>query len=603
MNALSARALGPKSRPDDSILPTSTMGILWRYLSPQSRPVALLLSCLALCTAFDLWAPLILRRFIDTATAREASDLRTLYAIAAAFIVVNVVSRAGRLAMTWFSEQVGWTATNRLRGDLAAHCLSLDFSFHHARTPGELIERVDGDVTALARFFSRFVVEIIGGVVLLLGILVLLFLQDVRVGFGYCLFAVIAFLLLRASRDFSVPQMMAERAARTNVTSLLEERVAGLEDIRTNAGEDHTVERHDALSGILTRCGISAGLTNRAVWVLTAAIFLAGSLASLGIGIFMYQRGEATIGTVYLFVQYITIMTRAPLNQIGYQLQQAQRAVASFNRIRELLGFTPSIVEGSALLPAGEPDVRFESVSFDYVEGAPILRDISLSLSSGEVLGLLGRTGSGKTTLVRLLCRLYAATAGRILVGDTDIAGLDLPALRRDIGMVTQDVQLFAGSVRDNVRMFDERVQDEASLEVLRAVGLEPWLGHLPEGLDTELAGSTSLSAGEAQLLAFARVFLRDPRIVILDEPSSRVDPTTDRLVDRAIDRLLHPPGAAPRTAIIIAHKLATIARADRIVILERGRIVESGRRAALVADPASRLSALMAQAKDGVLP
>jgi ATP-binding cassette, subfamily B, bacterial len=216
------------------------------------------------------------------------------------------------------------------------------------------------------------------------------------------------------------------------------------------------------------------------------------------------------------------------------------------------------------------------------------------------VLGVLGRTVAGKTTLIRLLCRLHDPGGGVIELGGHDIRRATLRQLRRRIGVVTQDVQVFSASVRDNASLFDPSVADARIIDVLDDLGLGDWLARLPAGLDTVLAGAAGLSAGEAQLLAFARVFLRDPGLVVLDEASSRLDPAADRLIERAVDKLLL---GRVRTAIIVAHKLGTVGRADRILILEDGAVVEAGERAVLARDPASRLSQLLSAASEGTLP
>jgi ABC-type multidrug transport system fused ATPase/permease subunit len=226
-----------------------------------------------------------------------------------------------------------------------------------------------------------------------------------------------------------------------------------------------------------------------------------------------------------------------------------------------------------------------------------VLHGLSLSLRPGEVLGVLGRTGSGKTTLTRLLFRLYEPTAGAIRLGGVGLPDTPLDELRRRVGIVTQDVQLFRASLRDNLSLFDQSIPDERIQAALEELGLGPWLRALPAGLDTELAGGEGLSAGEAQLLAFARVFLRDPGLVILDEASSRLDPATERLIEQAVGRLLHS-----RTAIIIAHRLATVQRADTILILDDGAVAECGPRADLMGDETSRFSELLRVGMEEVL-
>jgi ABC-type multidrug transport system fused ATPase/permease subunit len=232
-----------------------------------------------------------------------------------------------------------------------------------------------------------------------------------------------------------------------------------------------------------------------------------------------------------------------------------------------------------------------------------VLYDLSFQLPLGAVLGLLGRTGSGKTTLTRLLFRLYDPDRGTIYLGrdgcvPTDIRQLPLSDLRRQVGMVTQEIQLFHATVRDNLTFFNPSVSDERILEAIHELGMDEWYDSLPEGLDTELeSGGGGLSAGEAQLLAFARIFLRDPRLIILDEASSRLDPATEHMIERAVDRLI-----ANRTAIVIAHRLDTVQRADAILILEDGRICEHGARTALARDPDSRFYSLLQTGLEEVL-
>jgi ABC-type multidrug transport system fused ATPase/permease subunit len=226
-----------------------------------------------------------------------------------------------------------------------------------------------------------------------------------------------------------------------------------------------------------------------------------------------------------------------------------------------------------------------------------VLDAINFTLAPGEVLGLLGRTGSGKTTMTRLLFRLYDLNGGAIRLGGVDIRTVPLTILRQRVGIVTQEVQLFRASLRDNLTLFDDRIADEQIWTVLDDLGMGDWARRLPQGLDSEIAAGEGLSAGEAQLLAFARAFLNDPGLVILDEASSRLDPATERLIERAVDKLLQN-----RTAIIIAHRLATVQRADTILILERGSVREHGSRKTLLQDEHSRFSALMQVGMEEVL-
>jgi ABC-type multidrug transport system fused ATPase/permease subunit len=284
---------------------------------------------------------------------------------------------------------------------------------------------------------------------------------------------------------------------------------------------------------------------------------------------------------------------------LSNQLDDFQKASAGAIRVQELMSTRSALTDGTATHFAhGAPVVEFRDVTFAYEGDDTVLHGLSFRMEAGEVLGLLGRTGSGKTTVTRLLLRLYDPTSGSITVGGVELREAQLATLRRKIGMVTQDVQLFRGTIRDNLTFFDHSVPDERIWSALEALGLVEWCRALPQGLQTTIeGGGGGLSAGEAQLLAFTRVFLKDPGLVILDEASSRLDPATERLVERAVAGLMRG-----RTGIIIAHRLSTVERADTIMILEHGSIAEYGRRTDLVADPGSRFSGLLRTGVEEVL-
>jgi ATP-binding cassette subfamily B protein len=566
----------------------------WRLLGTLLRGrrgrLALLGLLLAVSSALPLAGPQLLRAFIDQAVAGR--PIAALALIAGAYVAVALSSQALAVTAAYGATQLAWTVSNDLRGLLLRHTLALDLSFHGTHPPGELIERTDGDVTALSTFVSSFVMRIVGSALTLIGVLVVVMLEDWRVGLALAAFAAVAAVTIARLRNSAVPQATERRAAAARLFGEIEERLAGAEDLRANGGGGHAVRRFHQATAALYRSALRAALGTRRIYVITMAVFVAGGVLSLLAGATLYRSGAITLGTVYLLFRY-TSMLREPLEQISNELQNVQTAVAGYVRVGELLAERPTVADaGARTLPVGPLPVELDGVGFAYRDGVPVLDGVTLRLPAGRVLGVIGRSGSGKTTLTRLLLRLADPTEGVVRVGGTDVREVQLAALRERVGLVTQDVQLFDASVRDNLTLFGAVDADDSRLnEVLDSLGLGGWRRALPDALDTPLGpGGAGLSAGEAQLLAFARVFLRDPGLVILDEAASRVDPTTEARIERALDTLL-----AGRTAIIIAHRLATVGRADEILVLEQGRIAEHGARLALAADSRSSFARLLA--------
>jgi ATP-binding cassette subfamily B protein len=596
--------------------------LLATYLAPQRGRVALLAGLVFLTIGLQLVNPQIIRYFLDT--LQTGGQLNQLLGAAALFMLITLTQQAVLLVATYVGEVVGWTATNALRVDLARHCLRLDMSFHKAHTPGELIERVDGDVNELANFFSRMILTLVGNGLLLVGVIVLLWRESWQIGLGITLVALVSVLIINVLRKRIIPRWERLRGADADLFGFLEERLNGTEDIQTSGAKGYMLQGLDRL--LRQRWRAAQHALHLDAWIIPTPIWvfaLAYAAAHLVSGR-LFLEGALTIGTVYVIFYYIGLV-EGPLWQTIEMVDQLQRAAAALNRIIKLRQVEPTLHDGEgATLPTGPLGVLFDQVSFQYDDATPlsaplaaltngetdgqtdedaeaqevVLSDLSFQLQPGEVLGLLGRTGSGKSTLSKLLFRFYDPTAGSIRLGTPDEM-VDLRQAQRSdlqgrIGMVTQDVQLFHASVRDNLTLFDWSIPDERILTVLQEVGLSAWLESLPDGLDSELSGDDSnLSAGEAQLLAFTRVFLADPGLVILDEASSRLDPATEQRIEAALDRLLAGSGGG-RTCIIIAHRLATVQRADAILILEGGRILEYGPRLALAADPNSRFSQLL---------
>jgi ABC-type multidrug transport system fused ATPase/permease subunit len=570
--------------------------LLAKHIRAQKGHFILLSVLLLSRIGLQVVNPQIMRYFIDAAMLGETTQ--KLANAALIFIAIALIQQVVGVGAAYVGENVAWTATNALRAELAQHCLRLDMSFHNDISPGELIERVDGDVSELSNFFSQLVIRVVGNLILIAGILLALFLEDWRLGIGFTVFVAITLSVLNRVRAIAIPHQKAVREASADLFGYLEERLAGTEDIRSSGAVDYV------LLGLYKLMHNMMGHWRKAMMMILVVISSTVGLYAVGSGgaflssFYLYTGELITIGTAYLIVHYISFLRR-PIRELTQQVENMQNIGAATERLIELVSIKTKLVDGpGAFIPPGALSLSFSGVSFGYVEEERVLNQLSFQLAPGSVLGLLGRTGSGKTTLARLVFRLYDLTSGEIGLGDVNIRQTKLRELRERVAIVTQDVQLFQASVRDNLTFFDRSIPDEDILKVIDQLELSEWFNELQNGLDTKLETSgRGLSAGEAQLLAFTRVFLRNPGLVILDEASSRLDPATEQLIERAVDKLLKD-----RTAIIIAHRLSTVERADDILILESGNLLEHGKRLELVRDPSSRFYNLLQAGLEEVL-
>jgi ATP-binding cassette subfamily B protein/ATP-binding cassette subfamily C protein len=570
-------------------IPLQQYGLLLAdYLKPQWKQVIGLEIALLSSIALQIINPQILGYFIDTAV--QGGSQQALLSATIAFTAIALLTQGAAIVATYLGEIVAWTATNSLRVDLAAHCLRLDLSFHKAHTPGELLERIDGDVNLLSKFFSQLVIHVLGNGILLVGILVVLCFENRLAGFSLTAFSVIALSVLLAQRAMAIAPWAEYRQISAEYYGTIGEHIAGREDIRANGAVSYVMIRFYSLLRRWLPVYQKARFASTVLWFSSVGLFTVGNAIALSLSAYLWSKNAITIGTAYLIFHYTNLLAQ-PIERIREELEQLQQVEASIHRIQELLDTQPKIEDqGQAVLPIGTCAVAFQQVYFQYESENWTLHNLSFELPAGQILGLLGQTGSGKSTIARLLLRLYEIQSGEIRLGNCAIASLPLSELRQRVGLVTQDVQLFQASVRDNLTFFDTRIPDHCILETLEELGLASWLRSLPDGLNTQLgADSGGLSSGQAQLLALVRVFLKNPSLVILDEASSRLDPQTEKSIEEAIDKLL-----ANRTGIIIAHRLQTVQRANQILILEQGKVVEYGDRQILVSQPQSRFAQML---------
>ncbi len=544
----------------------------------------------AICA--EIAEPIVISYFIEFVQfgGKEA----TAYRLIGLFFALTVCRHVLRLAATALSERVAWTSTNALRGDLADHILHLDLSFHASRSRGELIERIDGDVNQIADLFSTFIVQLLGNALLLVGILIALTLINPLLSLSAVGAIVIGTLATQRVQRISRGHWQADREQSALFYGNVSESLSAIEDIRPLDAVPYAMIRFYSRLRAWAPVRTRAEAWGSSIWVIMTLVLTATTAAAFGLGAALYRSGTISLGQVYLVVTYVSMIT-APMEVIREQIAYLQQAIAAVRRVRELLSTSSRLSDGAELIPEGPLAVDFEGVSFGYADsgdsaggpGRTVVHELSFHLEKGRTLGLVGRTGAGKTTIAHLLFRMYDPSAGQVRLGGVDLATARIASVRARVGFVTQDVHVFSASLRDNLTFFDNDVSDQRLKEILGQLGLTAWFESLPDGLWTLISGDT-VSVGQGQLIGLARVFIKDPGLVILDEPSSYLDPATEAMLEGALDSLL-----ADRTAILIAHHLGTFNRADEILVIDDGRIAEYGDRDVLLTDPGSQLARL----------
>jgi ATP-binding cassette subfamily B protein len=566
----------------------------WRALGALMRPDATrwagLGALLGVSSGLALAGPLVVRHVVDRAT--EGTTTATITRLAVIYLAIAVAAQIISVVVTWFATVTAWRTTNQIRLDLTRHVLGLDHEFHRTHTPGELIQRVDGDVTSVSDFLGRVVPKAAGAAFTVLGMLVVLVFVDWRIAIGTTLYVAAATASVVRSRHRAVGESTDEMGAYARLYGGIEERLTAAEDLRANGAGPHAMwrfveESTDAMGSSVRR--ESAFLK---MWWMVQGSVSVGTVVSLVVGGALVRADVITVGTAFLLFQFVLLLSR-PLEDVVDQLETVQKANGAMVRVIDLLAVRAAIVDtGTTSPPVGPLGIELRDVNFDYGDDEAVLSNIELAIAAGRSVGVVGRTGSGKTTLSRLLLRLVEPTDGALLLGGVPIADIPLTELRRRVALIPQEVELFSGSVRDNVTMFDPTPTDDQVVHALSRAGLAT----LAEaGIDRPLGGAgAGLSAGEAQLLALARVWLREPDLVVLDEATARVDPDTEARLELAIAELMRG-----RTTVVIAHRLSTLRHVDEIVVLDHGRVVEHGDRSALVADDGSRFHHLLDLALD----
>ncbi len=556
-------------------------------LRPYRGRMALMFVALLLETAAGLAPPYLAGKAIDSGI--RTGDVGALDLIVVAFVFAAVVYA---VATYWETYLVGWVGTRALqdlRERIFTHLQAMSIGFFTRRSPGVLISRMTNDVEALQQLVTNGVVTIFNSTLTLVGVVVILLFLDVKLA----LITFLTFPLLAiASVIFRIVSAGAYRATRERiaaVTAYLQETLSGVRVVRSFGQEPRHMETMTELNEANRDVNMRTVYLNASYFPAVELLAAVGTAVILLYGGSQAIDGAIEVGVVVAFVGYLTRFFE-PIQELSQLYTTYQSGMAALDKIFDLLDTKPDMVDAPGAIDPGtlRGEIELEGVWFSYAEepaeqvpdDAWALRDVDLHVPPGQTLALVGATGAGKSTFAKLVARFYDPQKGTVRVDGHDLHGVQQRALRRQLGIVPQEGFLFSGSVRENVAFGRPQASEEEIEAAIAAVGATDFVAALPQGLDTEVGErGVQLSAGQRQLVAFARALLAEPRILILDEATSNVDVRTEKTIERGLERLLHG-----RTAIVIAHRLSTIRRASKIVVLENGQIAEQGSHDELIA-------------------
>jgi len=553
-----------------------TLRRLIGYAAPYRSALVVVIVLAALGTGMGLAGPYLMGRGIDTILriAVGAADMAALSRIILAMIGVYAVSWVASAAQGWVVASVAQKMMRKVRGELFDHMQVLSLRFFDSRASGELMSRLTNDMDAVSRVLSQNVTQLFSGILTLVGVLVIMFLLNPLLALG----TLVAFpLMIGLVGLVGSKTRKAFRGYQKDLGTLngiLEETYSGQRVVMAYGQQDSVLRRFDVANETVRKVGTHAMTYSLLVMPMMGILSNANIAIVAGLGGWMTIAGMATIGTIASFIGYSGRFAE-PLRMLGDLYNQVQAAVAGAERIFATIDTAPDQTDEAGATELGRlsGDVEFDHVTFSYVPGVPVLKDVSFRARAGERIALVGPTGAGKTTMVNLLSRFYDVEAGAIRIDGNDVRRASRASLRRNLGTVLQQSFLFAESVRENIRYGRLDATDGEVAAAATLARADGFIRRLPQGYDTILSErGASISEGQRQLIAIARAILADPRILILDEATSSVDTRTEVHIQEALLELMKG-----RTSFVIAHRLSTIRGADQVIMIDKGEVVERG--------------------------
>lgn len=567
------------SQADQSPQYVSAFRALSGYIRPHIWAFVGVLCCTVIAILSDLLQPFLMKIAIDDNLLAGKNDYKGLLTICAVYLGLSVSSFAFTYLQNNLLQNIGQSIVARIRKQLFGHIMKQSMRYFDRMSSGSLITHVSSDTEALNQFFNQVLLSLFRDGLTLVFIIVLMFQLDTELAL-YCMILLpIIFLIAIAFRSFMRATYQLARTRLSRMVAFVAENLSGMNLVQVFHQQKEQEKQFDERNGLYFKANLREIRTN----VLFGRTF--DILSNLSIAFVTWIGGRAVLGedmefgVLYAFITYIRQFFQ-PINTITQQWNTLQSATVAVTRIWSVFASKPDITDSEPdhELKAISPDkikgrIDFDEISFSYEEGIPIIRNLDLHIKPGELIGVVGTTGAGKSSLISLLCRFYDVREGSVRIDGTDVKDFPQATLHRVVGLVQQEPYLYSGSIIENVRMFDESITREEVIRACEFVGADSVIKKLPDGFDTMLSERGSgLSAGERQLISFARIIVFKPKVLILDEASANLDSQTEQLIQNALHIV-----SQNRTTIVIAHRLSTIMNADRIIVMSRGEIVEQG--------------------------
>jgi ATP-binding cassette subfamily B protein len=545
---------------------------LLKYLKPYGLDIFKTLLFMAVVIVVELLNPYFLKLGIDKYI--EVGNGRSLYIIGLVMIVLNALSMLCSKLRIVTMGRVSNKIIMTIRQQLYTHIQKLSFAFFDSRPVGKILARIIGDVNSLNDLFTSAVTTLLPEFTKMVAVVIIMMAMNYRLALVSLITLPVMIIVMFYIQTVSRKRWQVFRKKNSNMNAFTHEDFSGIRTVQSFAAEKETSNTFLRLIKEQRLAFIRAVRMNDFFWPVVDMSWGVGNVLVFWFGARMLTSENITPGLLIAFTSYVSMFWQ-PIMNISNFYNQLVTNMSGAERIFEILDIEPDIKDrkDAKSMPPINGSVRFENVGFSYEDGQAVLKNVSLNVDAGQTTALVGSTGAGKTTIVNLISRFYEVTDGVVYIDGHDVNSVTLESLRKQIGMMPQDTFLFATSIKENIRYGKLDATDDEIIEAAKAVSAHDFIMKLDKGYDTEVnERGTRLSAGQRQLIAFARTLLADPRILILDEATASIDTHTERLVQKGIKRLLKG-----RTSFVIAHRLSTIRNADRIMVVEDGDIVESG--------------------------